>query len=222
MVKSSKQKDWQKYSERFALGILTDELKIPDESIMESESPDFIFNYEGKLIGAEVVEYHRNPKETEARKAYQKSIDNYKGKKGKLTSVIVFDENVATFNRKQSEKQLSEEIDNLLKDESYDAQLVQSADEWDFDSDSELPISVCRIGICHDVNPDILEQTIRNKEKKLIAYKEMHNDIGEFWLIVYVNMHEYDYFEKMEPPVIRTSYNRIYLTHIADRVLRIK
>ena len=41
MVKSSKHIDWQKYSERFALSILTDELKIPNESIMESESPDF-------------------------------------------------------------------------------------------------------------------------------------------------------------------------------------
>ena len=222
MVKSSKHIDWQKYSEHFALSILTDELMIPCDSIMESESPDFIFNYEGKQIGAEVVEYHRNPKETEARKAYQKSIDNYKGKKGKLTSVIVFDENVTTFNRKQSEKQLSEEIDNLLIDEYYDAQLVQSADEWDFDSDSELPISVCSIGVCHDVNPNILEQTIRNKEKKLIAYKEKHKNIDEFWLIVYVNMHEYDYFKKMEPPMISTSYNRIYLTHIADGALRIK
>ncbi len=222
MVKSSKHIDWQKYSERFALSILTDELKIPNESIMESESPDFLFNYEGKQIGAEVVEYHRNPKETEARKAYQKSIDNYKGKKGKLTSVIVFDENVTIFNRKQSEKQLSVEIDSLLKDESYDAQLVQSADEWDFDADSELPVSVCSIGVCHDVNLDILEQTIRKKEKKLIAYKEKHKDIDEFWLIVYVNFYEYDYFKRMEPSMISTSYNRIYLTHIADRVLRIK
>ena len=222
MVKSSKHIDWQKYSERFALSILTDELKIPCDSIMESESPDFIFNYEGKQIGAEVVEYHRNPKETEARKAYQKSIDNYKGKKGKLTSITVFDENITTYNRKQSEKQLSEEIDNLLKDESYDAQLVQSADEWDFDSDSELPISVCSIGVCHDVNPDILEQTIRNKEKKLIAYKEKHKDIDDFWLIVYVNMYEYDYFENMERPAICTSYDRIYLTHLTDKVLRIK
>lgn len=222
MVKSSNHTDWQKYSERFALSILTDELKIPDESIMESESPDFIFNYEGKRIGAEVVEYHRNPKETEARKAYQKSIDNYKGKKGKLTSVIVFDENITTFNRKQSEEQLSEEIDNLLIDESYDAQLVQSADEWDFDADSELPVSVCSVGVCQDVNPDILERTIRNKEKKLIDYKEIHKEIDEFWLIVYVDMYEYDYFEKMEIPLINTSYNRIYLTHIADRALRIK
>ena len=83
-------KEWQKYGERYALTILTDELKIPHDSILESESPDFIFRYEGKWIGAEVVEYHRSPKETEARKAYQKAIDQYKGKKGKLTSVIVF------------------------------------------------------------------------------------------------------------------------------------
>ena len=74
-MKSSKHIDWQKYSERFALNILTDELKIPCDSIIESESRDFIFIYEGKQIGAEVVEYHRNPKETEARKAYQKTID---------------------------------------------------------------------------------------------------------------------------------------------------
>lgn len=51
--------DWQKYGERVALNILTDELGIPRDSILESESPDFIFEYEGKKIGAEVVEYHR-------------------------------------------------------------------------------------------------------------------------------------------------------------------
>ena len=221
MVNSSKHIDWQKYSERFALNILTDELKIPRENVLESESPDFIFNYEGKQIGAEVVEYHRNPKEIEARKAYQKVIDNYKGKKGKLTSVTVFDENVTSFNRKKSEKQLSDEIDTLIKDHSYDAELVQSAEEWEFDSDSELPISVCSIGEYQHVKLDILEQTIKNKEKKLIAYEDLHKEIDEFWLIVYVNMYEFDYFEKMEKPIISTSYDRIYLTHIEDRVLRI-
>ena len=221
MVNSSKHIDWQKYSERFALNILTDELKIPRENILESESPDFIFNYEGKQIGAEVVEYHRNPKEIEARKAYQKVIDNYKGKKGKLTSVTVFDENVTSFNKKRSEKQLSDEIDTLIKDHSYDAELVQSAEEWEFDSDSELPISVCSIGVYQHVKLDILEQTIKNKEKKLIAYEDLHKEIDEFWLIVYVNMYEFDYFEKMEKPIINTSYDRIYLTHIEDRVLRI-
>lgn len=135
-------KEWQKYGERYALTILTDELKIPHDSIIESESPDFIFSYEGKWIGAEVVEYHRSPKETEARKAYQKAIDKYKGEKGKLTSVIVFDENIRAFNRKKSEGELLEEIDTLLSDQDYDAQHVQSADEWDFDSESELPVSI--------------------------------------------------------------------------------
>lgn len=214
--------EWQKYGERFALNILTDELKIPRDSILESESPDFIFKYEGKQIGAEIVEYHRSPQETEARKAYQKAIDKYKGEKGKLTSIIVFDENVRAFNGKKSEEQLLDEIDNLLTDQDNEAQHLESADEWDFDSESELPVSVCSIGVCQHVNAKILEQTIRNKEKKLSLYKNLHKDIDEFWLIVYVNMYEYDYFENMEKPMISTSYNRIYLTHIQDKVLRIK
>ena len=214
--------DLQKYGERYALNILTDELKIPRDSIIESESPDFIFIYEGKQIGAEVVEYHRNPKETEARKAYQKAIDKYKAKTGKLTSVIVFDENVRAFNRKKSEEQLLDEIDNLLEDQYYEAQHLQSADEWELDSKSELPVSVCSIGVCQHVNVEILEQIIRNKEKKLITYKNLHKDINEFWLIVYVNIYEYDYFENMKTPMISTSYNRVYLTHTQDRVFRIK
>ena len=98
---------------------------------------------------------------------------------------------------------------------------MQSAEEWEFDSDSELPISVCSIGEYQHVKLDILEQTIKNKEKKLIAYEDLHKEIDEFWLIVYVNMYEFDYFEKMEKPIISTSYDRIYLTHIEDRVLRI-
>jgi len=221
-MKRTTNKEWQKYGERYALTILTDKLNIPHDSIIESESPDFIFRYEEKQIGAEVVEYHRDPKETEARKAYQNAIDKYRGKKRKLTSVIAFDENVKTFNRKKSEKELLEEIDHLLSDPDYDAQHIQSADEWDFDSESELPISVCSIGVCQHVDTDIMEKTIRKKEKKLTTYKNKNKDIDEYWLIVYVDMYEYDYFENMGKPIIKTSYDRIYLTHIQDRTLRIQ
>ena len=215
-------KEWQKYSERYALTILTNELKIPQDSINESESPDFIFSYEGKRIGAEIVEYHKNLKETEARKAYQKTIDKYKGKKGKLTSVIAFDEDMVAFNSKNSGKQLLDEISNLITDQSYVAQHLQYADERDFDTESELPISVCSIGICQHVNTDILEKIIRDKEKKLSRYKSLNKNIDEYWLIVYVNIYEYDYFENMEKPMISTSFDRLYLTHMQDRTLRIQ
>lgn len=215
-------KEWQKYSERYALTILTNELKIPHDSINESESPDFIFSYEGKRIGAEIVEYHKNLKETEARKAYQKTIDKYKGKKGKLTSVIAFDEDMVALNSKNSGKQLLDEISNLITDQSYVAQHLQYADERDFDTESELPISVCSIGICQHVNTDILEKIIRDKEKKLSRYKSLNKNIDEYWLIVYVNIYEYDYFENMEKPMISTSFDRLYLTHMQDRTLRIQ
>lgn len=214
-------RDAQKYEERFAINILTDELKIPRDCLLESESPDFIFQYDGKQIGAEVVEYHRNPKETEAHEAFQRAIDKYKVKPGKLASVTVFAEDIAAFNRKKSEAQLLEGIDNLLKDQDYESQYVQSAEEWDFDADSELPVSVCTIGVCELVKADVLEQLIRNKEKKLTEYKHSQEDIDEYWLIVYVDQYKYDYFEKMEKPTISSLYNRIYLTHLVDGVLRI-
>lgn len=215
-------RDWQKYGERFALHILTDKLNVPQEKISDYESPDFIFKYKGKTIGAEVVEYHKNPKITEARKAYQKAIDKYKGKLGKLTSVTVFAEDIAAFNGKNSEEQLLKDIDNLLKNQSYESQFLQDADEWNIDSESELPVSVCTIGVCDLVKVDVLEKTIRNKERKLTDYKNLHKDIDEYWLIVYVDYYENDYIEKMEKPIIDTSYNRIYLTHLVDGVLRIK
>ena len=222
MKKSKSNKDWQKYSERYALNILTDELKILRDRVIESESPDFLFEFEGKQIGAEVVEYHKNPKETEARNAYQKVIDNYKGEKGKLTSIIVFDKNVSVFNRKEGEKQLQDEIDRLLANPDYETQYLQSADKWDVDTESELPVSVCSVGVCQHVKTEILEQTIRNKEGKLNLYKNLHDELDEFWLIVYVDMYEYDYFKNMEKPTIATLYDRIYLTHTIDRVLRVK
>ncbi len=222
MKQRTSNKNWQKYSERYALYILTDELKIPRERIVESESPDFQFGFEGKLIGAEIVEYHKSPKETEARNAYQKVIENYKGEKGKLTSIIVFDENVSAFNKKEGEKLLQDEIDGLLANPNYDAQYLQSADKWNFDSESELPVSVCCVGVCQHVKSEILEKTIRKKENKLAWYKKLHNELDEFWLIIYVDMYEYDYIENMEKPTIVTQYDRIYLTHMADRVLRIK
>jgi len=215
-------REWQKYGERFALYILTDELRIPRDNICDDESPDFLFEYEGKKIGAEIVEYHKNPKITEARKAYQKAIDKYKGKLGKLTSVTVFAEDIAAFNGKNSEEQLLKDIDNLLKDQSYESQFLQDADEWNIDSESELPVSACTIGVCDLVKVDVLEKTIRNKERKLTDYKNLHKDIDEYWLIVYVDYYENDYIEKMEKPIIDTSYNRIYLTHLVDGMLRIK
>ena len=220
-MKNTEHIDLQKYGERFALNILTDKLSIPRDSIIESESPDFIFEYEGKKIGAEVVEYHRDPKETEARKAYQKAIDEYKGKRGKITSITVFDENIRAFNGKKSKKQLLEEIDNLLSNPDNDALNLEAADEWDLDSESELPVSVCSIGICQHVLTDVLEKVIRNKEKKLTTYKCIHDDFDEFWLIVYVDQYEYDYFEKMEKPKVDTFYDRIYLTHIVDGILEL-
>ena len=215
-------KELQKYGERVELNILTDVLKIPRENILESESPDFIFQYGGKQIGAEVVEYHRNHNVTEARKAYQRAIDQYKGKVGKLTSITVFAENIAAFNRKKSEGQLLEDIDNILTDQDYESQHVQSADEWDVDDESELPVSVCTIGICELVKADVLEQIIRNKEKKLTEYKNLHKDIDEYWLIVYVDYNEYDYFEKMAKPMISSSFDKIYLTHLVDGVFMVK
>ena len=215
-------REWQKYGERVELNILTDVLKIPNDSILESESPDFIFQYEGKQIGAEVVEYHRNSKVTEARKAFQRAIDKYKGKLGKLTSVTVFAEDIAAFNGKNSEEQLLKDIDILLKDQSYDSRFIQDADEWGIDSESELPVSECAIGVCDPVKTDILGKIIRNKERKLTKYKNLHKDIDEYWLIVYVDYNEYDYFDKKKKPVISSSYDMIYLTHMADGVLRIK
>ena len=75
---------------------------------------------------------------------------------------------------------------------------------------------------CQHVKVDILEQTIRKKEKKLTEYKNSNRDIDEYWLIVYVDQYENDYIEKMEMPKIDSTYNRIYLTHLVDGVLRIK
>ena len=221
-MKGMTNKYWQKYGERFALHILTDELNIRRDTIVDSESPDFIFEYEGKKIGVEVVEYHKNPKETEARKAYQKAIDKYKAKQGKLTSVIVFDEDIAAFNGKKSEEQLLKDIDRLLADSYYESQYLQDADEWNLNSESELPVSVCTVGECEHVRTDILERTIRKKEKKLTEYKNSHNDIDEYWLVIYVDQYENDCFENMDIPTLDTSFNRIYLTHIVDKVLRIK
>lgn len=117
---------------------------------------------------------------------------------------------------------MQDEIDVLLANPDYDAQYLQSADKWDFDTESELPVSVCSVGICQRVKTEILEQTISNKENKLALYKNLHDELNEFWLIVYVDMYEYDYFENMEKPTIVTLYDRIYLTHTVDRVLRIK
>lgn len=79
-----KHKEIQKNKERVALNILTDKLLISRQNITESESPDFIFKYEGKIIGAEVVEYHRSKKVTEARKAFQKLLIITRGKRVSL------------------------------------------------------------------------------------------------------------------------------------------
>lgn len=76
-----------------------------------------------------------------------------------------------------------------------------------------MPISAYFIA---PVERDQVEAVVREKEKKLEAYKQMpHNSgIDEYWLVISLPREEHYGIDKLEPFEIKTHFARIYLTEM--------
>lgn len=221
-------KEIQELEEKDALKPLLKELQIPSYGC--SDKPDARISYEGKEIGIEIVGYHKSEEYKKASSALDDSLKKYeiivneRGERGKQISVMMNEEQTI-FYSKSDEKQLFKEIENSINHIDAFSQYVLFAD-----SDSILPpnekceVMRCGIALCEHLDIGQLQTFISKKELKLKEYKvlQKNRDIDEYWLVIYVNQQEYDYFEGQQLPPIESEYRRIYLTHSTDGVLLIK
>lgn len=221
-------KELQNLEEQVAMKPLLKELHIDDVSY--SDKPDARVSYEGKMIGIEVVGYHRSEVNMGASSALNDSLKKYeniinaRGERGKQISVMI-DEEQAVFYTKSDEEQLFREIENSRNGIDDFSRYVLFAD-----SDPILPpndkcfVARCGIAFCQNVSVEKLQSIITKKESRLQQYKMLskNQDLNEYWLVIYVNQHEYDYFQGQQLPKIESVFNRIYLTHSSDGVLLIK
>ena len=201
------------------------------DTFVESEEPDARIVYDGKQIGVEVVGYHRSKTIVESLSALEKSLQKYedrvneKGERGKQISILISAQQAAHYNKNIHEDLLFEEISDCLNGVDRSYVFID-----DVTADAILPLEdKCIVvygsyGECHEIDTCKIKEIIHNKNEKLIRYKEKadNQDIDEYWLLIYVNYNEYDYFKKYVPYQIESDYTRIYLANLTDGVLRIK
>ncbi len=221
-------KEIQELEEKDALKPLLKELQIP--SYVCSDKPDARISYEGKVIGIEVVGYHRSEEYMKASSALDDSLKKYeniineRGERGKQISVMMDEEQTVHYT-KSDEKQLYNEIENSINgvDEFFQYILFADADPI-LPPNENCEVMRCGIAFCEHLSTDQILAVIDKKGLKLRKYKGLtkNRDIDEYWLVIYVNQHEYDYFEGQQLPSIESEYRRIYLTHSTDGVLLIK
>ena len=221
-------KELQELEERDALKPLLKELQV--ESFVSSDKPDARIHFDNKTLGIEVSGYHRSEDYKKASSALDDSLKKYesiinkRGERGKQISVMMDEEQTVHYT-KSDENQLFNEIENSINgvDEFFQYILFADADPI-LPPNENCEVVRCGIAFCEHLNTDQLQAVIDKKELKLRKYKGLpkNRDIDEYWLIIYVNQHEYDYFQGQQLPHFESEYSRIYLTHSNDGILPIK
>ena len=219
----------KKIEEKIALEILFKELQIKD--YIQSESPDTHICYDGKQIGVEVTGYHRDEDNKAADAALDNSLKKYealineRGDRGKEISVLIDDEQAIYYTSEKEESTLFEAIDHKLNGKDVFNPYVMDVVIRQLLPNEECVILRDGVASCEEVEIDLLNKLIAKKENKLQGYKKrpQNSSLEEYWLLIHINCYEYDYFEKTPFQLTKeTAYNRIYLTHLVDGVLRIK
>ena len=223
-----KHSEVQKMEERDSLMPLLKELQV--KCVVYSEKPDARIPYDHKVIGIEIIGYHRSEDNMKAYSALDESLNKYekiineRGERGKQITVFLNGEQVVFYN-KTEEPKLFEDIEKSINNiDIYNRYLLYA------DADPILPPNdmcvVCKggIGICEYVSIEKLKELINKKDLRLQQYKELPQNryIDEYWLVIYVNKYEYDYFRGIQMPFLKTDYSRVYLTHSEDGVALIK
>lgn len=221
-------KESQRLEEMDALKPLLNELHV--SSVDYSEEPDARIPYNGKIIGVEVVGYHKSEDVMKAYSAFQKSLKKYeemineRGLKGMQITVMVSNEQIIFYNR-SDENELFKELDSSINhsDEIFNYILFADADPI-LSPNDKCEVHSGGIGVVNLVSVDVLNKLIAKKELRLQHYKELsiNKTINEYWLVIFVNQYEYDYFKGQQLPKVESEYSRIYLTHSTDGVLPIK
>lgn len=188
----------------------------------DDERPDFVVrNKQDIVVGIEVTDVRiKNKTQIEAT---EKAIDSLLEEYSKLhqngphllysvkVNQSMIHEGVLI---KQVKQQLFEELDKVVTEKSKEGHLVRYFSEYPsrefcvtrmpghFSEIKSLPI-------------DILKETIKDKNKKLIKYSELSQNldlnIREYWLVINVPMKEGWDYSAFQGLKFETGYTRIYL-----------
>ena len=188
----------------------------------DDERPDFVVrNKQDIVVGIEVTDVRiKNKTQIEAT---EKAIDGLLEEYSKLhqngphllysvkVNQSMIHEGVLI---KQVKQQLFEELDKVVTEKSKEGHLVRYFSEYPsrefcvtrmpghFSEIRSLPI-------------DILKETIKDKNKKLIKYSELSQNlelnIREYWLVINVPMKEGWDYSAFQGLKFETGYTRIYL-----------
>ena len=221
-------KESQRLEEIDALKPLLNELHV--SSVDYSEEPDARIPYNGKTVGIEVVGYHKSEDVMKAYSAFQKSLKKYEeminegGVRGMQITVMVSNEQIIFYNR-SDEKELFKELDSSINhsNEFFNYILFADADPI-LPPNAKCEVHSGGIGFVNLLSVDVLKKIVAKKDLRFQQYTKLkqNQDLSEYWLVIYVNQHEYDYFQGQQIPKIESKYDRIYLTHSNDGVLLIK
>ena len=216
----------QEMEEKNVMEILLNELQV--KGFEKSERPDARICYDGKQIGVEIVSYHRS--KVKRMHALNKSLEKYealineRNERGKEISVLIDDEQ-AIYYTSEEERTLFEAIDHKLNGKDVFNPYVMGVIIRQLSPNEGCVILRDGVASCEEVEIDLLNKLIAKKEDKLQGYKKrpQNNSLEEYWLLIHIDCYEYDYFEGTPFQLTKeTTYNRIYLTHLVDGVLRIK
>ena len=245
MKKKKSQKDIEKLLLRRFMKIYNNEYNDSIELIMSTEEPDFIINYKGNIIGAEVTEVYKEkgPKGSKKRRAevfQDKFVNNVKKefkKSYKIKIIVTFSLNKQAFDKpikdKNTLKLVADLIYNnlpkngeniILKDEIFNLELNEIIDEIIISKKKNYEhwthIEAEFIG------PAIedIKTTIDEKENKYNNYINHEMRPEEIWLVVIATGNHLSStidFKRIKSDAfcLNSNFDKIYLFGFVEREL---
>lgn len=231
----------KKNTERSYIQPLFDYLKITKDSIIETESPDFIITYEGNKIGIELVTICPSRKFDPKRRSLsaiskQKRMDALKyyekilADRNENILIDVQFKRIAFWNTERKHnfiKQVVDEIENLrsaYKANFLAGEVISSEQDENIKFVESIQVVLDNTPEPHVISPsleylnkitqDDFNQCVCDKFEKLYKYKRLkkNKDVQEFWLAVSIHYNEpYEFWTVPYEPPQNNGYKRIYL-----------
>lgn len=228
---------FKKDAEFFNLTFLLNALNINTKNVIKSESPDFRFEFEDKLIGLELVGCHSLDIESNGKlgiaktnKAIYDILNDYKKKqtqKGnyKIITVSFRDDIYYHAKLKSKSKEIIEEIEYDIECsqdsniERRDYKYIKMADANTYPNLTFCDFVITDAYWGRSIIKEHIIKRITEKENKLATYKTKANnkDIEEYWLAIDFSQDRDIVFTNINQPLrIRTEYDRVYLIKQGD------
>lgn len=227
----------QQEKERFeqqALNPILKINKIDASQIIKCESPDFMINCEGRVIGVEIVRFSSGNKlkiESDLKRIFQE-YEKYLKQNG-INHLqinikgVPMDTYVTDLSRAKLQEDIFTELDRHLFQIDYIPKCLklQQQGKYDYnyikdiecfeDKSLDTKINFSPIYLYSDKPPQSIDQQVISKNTKLSSYKLQAKNqcIYEYWLVVHIPIIEGDSADKFYyDNLIENQYARIYVT----------